>query len=278
MALPNINVGDPGHATRHNEERDQINLHDTQIAANTGSITTLQNSVNALTTAVGAKKILGVKRFAVVGTTAWQPFVEFPSLTGVLYRICAGGGGGGGCAASTAGNTSVGGGGGSGAYAEGYAPSTSLASTENITIGLGGAGGSAGNNTGVDGGLSQFGSHVTLGGGPGGPGGGPSTGTAAGVAFSGTVTSQDSTVFLAQSGGPATLGYRLATTAVSTIGGTCPLGVQPPAQGLTGNSANTGRAGTGYGCGGGGGIAAGTGAAQAGGAGLQGYMIAIVFG
>lgn len=76
-----------------------------------------------------------------------------------------GGGGGGGYDADSADN---GGGGGGGGYAERWIPLADLGSSETVTVGSGGAGGTS-SVFAASGGTSSFGSHLTAyGGGPGG--------------------------------------------------------------------------------------------------------------
>lgn len=96
-----------------------------------------------------------------------------------------GAGGGGGARAATSG----GGGGGGGAYTRTILLTSTLGSTETVTIGAGGAGGAMNGNPGVVGGDTTFGSHVTAygggGGGTGGGGGGGGT-TSAGATAAGS--------------------------------------------------------------------------------------------
>src|SRR3990167_9535532 len=163
-----------------------------------------------------------------------------------------GGGGGGGGADSAVGNVGVGGGGYSGGYAEKIYVTTPGA-TFTYTIGAGGAGGLAGNNSGTTGGNTLFdeaGSVVTA---PGGPGGGS---MAAGTTMNATgkparvqATGGDLNLFTEG----ATRGWRLSSTQwIGSCG----------ASGLLGN-----------GGGGGGGQRVNSATDQAGGAGTIGLII-----
>lgn len=87
----------------------------------------------------------------VAGTTTYTP----PAGTRALFVECWGAGGGGGGVATAATNAGAGGGGGGGAYAAKWV-TTLIAGAHNITIGAGGAGGTAGANTGSLGGHTDF--------------------------------------------------------------------------------------------------------------------------
>lgn len=84
-------------------------------------------------------------------------------------KVIAIGGGGGGGGVGTGGNNFAGGGGG-GAGIEAMFDAADLGSTESITVGASGAGGTAGSNPGAAGGNSSFGSWLTAYGGGGGAG------------------------------------------------------------------------------------------------------------
>ncbi len=90
---------------------------------------------------------------------------DFVWLRKVRVRLVGGGGGGGGVPASSAGNTAVATGAGGGGYSEKEILASALGTTETVTVGAGGAGGAAGDNNGVDGGSSVFGSHLNATGG-----------------------------------------------------------------------------------------------------------------
>lgn len=91
---------------------------------------------------------------------------DYPWLERVKARVWGGGGGGGGATLTGAGSISGGGGGGGGAYAEGFIHESDLSSSETVTVGAGGSGGTAAN--GSDGGTSSFGSHAVADSGKGG--------------------------------------------------------------------------------------------------------------
>lgn len=120
-----------------------------------------------------ASGVFNQQSFTSSGT--WTKPGGYDPTAMVLCQIWAAGGGGAG------GNQ--GGGGGGGSFREFWLPLSACGSTESVTVGTGGAGGS---NTafGSPGGSSSFGSHVTAYGGSGGPGcGGGYNSTAAHSAF-----------------------------------------------------------------------------------------------
>ena len=95
-----------------------------------------------------------------------------PSWLKFVVVEMVGGGGGGGASVQTASYQNEGGGGGGGGYALRKIAASSLATSETVTIGDGGAGGTSGSGyIGGNGGTSSFGAHVSATG--GGGGGGP---------------------------------------------------------------------------------------------------------
>lgn len=90
--------------------------------------------------------------------TADTTFVkgDHPGLRAIDVQIKGGGGGAGGCGATDGTQASEGGGGGGGAYARKFITADLLGSSETITIGQGGAGATAGANTGGTGGTTTF--------------------------------------------------------------------------------------------------------------------------
>lgn len=110
----------------------------------------------------------------------------YTPTTGMLYcdiEVVGGGGGSGGIAStnSTQGSASAGGGGGG--YARGIFSSSTIGSSQSITIGAGGTAGAAGNNSGGNGGTTSVGSLISATGGQGSSGGPAVT---AGNYYSGT--------------------------------------------------------------------------------------------
>jgi hypothetical protein len=92
---------------------------------------------------------------------------SYPNATRIRV-ITIGAGGGGAGATCTAGQLAVNGGGGGGGYSERWIPITSLAASETVTVGAGGAGGIGANN-GDPGNASSFGTWCVANGGNGGP-------------------------------------------------------------------------------------------------------------
>lgn len=81
---------------------------------------------------------------------------DYPNLRAIRVICVGGGGGGGGAAATSSGNSAVAGGGGGGSYVESFVLESDLNASETVTIGTGGAGGVAGNNTGSNGTQTMF--------------------------------------------------------------------------------------------------------------------------
>ena len=95
---------------------------------------------------------------------------DYTDIRAVFIRVVGAGGGGGGCEGTSATQACAGGGGGGGAYAEALILAAALGTTETVQVGVGGAGGAAGDNVGVTGQASFFGSHCVANGGAGGSG------------------------------------------------------------------------------------------------------------
>ncbi len=96
-------------------------------------------------------------------TDATWTKADFPGLRAIMIRLVGGGGGGGGCTANTnSTQCAAAGGGGGGAYAETFVLEAALGTTEEVQVGVGGAGASAGQNAGSDGEASFFGTGTVL--------------------------------------------------------------------------------------------------------------------
>lgn len=90
---------------------------------------------------------------------------SYSGLRAVRIRCVGGGGGSGGCAATGVGEGATSGGGAGGTYSEKFVLAASLATNETVTIGAGGTGGAAGNNTGGVGGTTSVGTLCVANGG-----------------------------------------------------------------------------------------------------------------
>ncbi len=101
--------------------------------------------------------------YEVAGTYTWT---KPTGLVAVEVEVVGGGGGGGGTDNCTAGQSAAAGGGGSGGYSLRRIFTSSLGSTETVTVGARGAGGAIGNG-GSSGGTSSFGSWLSATGGGG---------------------------------------------------------------------------------------------------------------
>lgn len=91
------------------------------------------------------------------------------NLHHIVVKMCAAGASGGGVSC-VVGEAVCANGGGGGEYAEKFILADDLAASENITIGIGGAAPTAGDNDGNDGGDTSFGSHFDVHGGKAGSG------------------------------------------------------------------------------------------------------------
>ena len=113
----------------------------------------------------------GLKSFQIFTTGTAATYTKPAGITSILVEVLGAGAGGGG-ATGGSGTASQGAGGGAGGYARLWIPSASASYT--YTVGVGGAGGVAGNNTGSSGGATNF-----LAGGLQGNGGGGGSGMGA---------------------------------------------------------------------------------------------------
>jgi hypothetical protein len=192
----------------------------------------------------------------------------YPWLRAVKVGVQGGGGGGAYASATGAGQVSGGGGGGGGAYTESFILASSLAASETVTIGLGGAGGASGN--GGTGGTSQFGTLVTAGGGSGGGFAAATSsfpvGTLAGV---GGTTGTGDVRFEGSGGSSALLLANAANGCFGGAGGNSYLGGGAAERRYT-LDADTGKQ---YGGGGGGAANIASGTAKSGGNGADGIVI-----
>jgi hypothetical protein len=220
-------------------------------------------------------RLIGVKTYTTVGTTAVTIATEFPSAR-ALRAICVGGGGGGGGAASTnASQAAIGGGGGGGGYSEKFLLVSSLSASENIKVGGGGTGGAAGANNGTAGTASSFsvaGTDTVI-----GNGGGLGQGDAAGgFPFYGAAsgnggTGENGDLRVTGSKGPRGHSISAGSAMFPVTGG----GSRLSPQGILEASASGTAGSTGgiYGQGGGGGVNTASQGTKAGGNGGQGIVI-----
>lgn len=136
--------------------------------AGTGDVEALSVGLNLNITAgvldTYGKTLIGITKFYTSGT--WTK----PTGCNAVLVLVVGGGGGGAGATSIISEASVGTGGGAGGHHISFI-TAALGGTETVTVGAGGAGGSAVTSvpwTGENGGTSSFGAFVTVGGGNGG--------------------------------------------------------------------------------------------------------------
>ena len=126
---------------------------------------------NGFVSAIGGGVASGI---TVVKTQTITTSGTYTPTSGTVYanfEIIGGGGGGGGAASSGASQFAEGGGGGGGEYAQGILSAASIGVGLAITIGAGGSGAAAGNNTGGTGGTTSVAGLITAIGGAGGVGG-----------------------------------------------------------------------------------------------------------
>lgn len=153
--------------------------------------------LNALAMAVDAdvaSLVSGWRLAAVLNYTSSGTFTKgsYAGIKAVEVEVIGGGGGSGYAAATSGAQISWGVGGAGGAYAWGVIDEAALSSSETVTVGAAGTGGTSGVPDGGAGGNSSFGAHLTAGGGGGGndrlestaslgTSNGPSGGTAGGT-------------------------------------------------------------------------------------------------
>ena len=204
----------------------------------------------------------------------------YTPTAGMLYCIieCVGGGGGGGGVAATSATTCAAASGGSGgSYARKFASAATIGASQVVTVDLGGTGGSAGNNSGSDGGSTSVGTICIATGGGGGTGcpasalvlipGGTGTTTGTGdIVIRGSDGGNSIAMFIATPGGwvyPGSGGSSFFAGSVQGQPGT--------------NNHNTGRSGYNYGGGGCGGENTPSQLAAGGGNGAPGIVIITEF-
>jgi hypothetical protein len=203
--------------------------------------------------------------FTVITATGVSTYTTPANITAILVE-CVGGGGGGGGAAGAAASAGAAGSGGSGSYARKFI--SSPAASYSVSVGTGGNGGSTGNNAGVAGNSTTFGSTIiTCNGGSAGAGSGAAaaTGSITLGGAGGAVSTGGDINIGGQGGGNGT---RLSgTISASSPGGASHLG-----GGAAGVLNAAGVAATNYGAGGSGASTQGA-TNRAGGNGSQGVIV-----
>jgi hypothetical protein len=220
------------------------------------SVVLAQVTVGASVTVINSANIADTRPFAssrggliaVVPFTSAGNFVKanYPNATAVKVKVQGAGGGAGGALATGAGQAAAGGGASAGTYAEALIPISSLAASEPVTVGAGGA-------QQASGGASSFGAWLVC---PGGLGGSNSSASAGPAAINGGASpgapTGTATVALAILGAPGGAGLILSPTQpLGGAGGDSPLGTSGTPASFS-HSAATG--GVGYGAGGSGSV------------------------
>jgi hypothetical protein len=211
-------------------------------------------------------RLIGVQVFSAAGSSTYNPTVGTRS---VLVEVQAGGGGGGSCSATGSGQYSIGSPGAGGGYARSRL--TAGFADVLVTVGSGGAGGTASTDNAATGGTSSFGSLLSATGGSAGALGVPQTQVsiingkgAAGSGVGGNI------VNISGGSPPPTTGF--SSTAASTVAsGNAVLGAGVGSR--ASNGAGSNNVGLGYGGGGGGAIVGASAAAAKGGDGAGGAVI-----
>lgn len=253
------------------------------------SITGVLPIINGGTGASSSMSMSYMRIVTTTGSTTWTKPTS-TRFNGILVWCVGGGGGGGGTA--TASRVGGGGGGGGGAFRNLSASDLSATSSVNITVGAAGTGGAAGNNDGVAGGTSSFGTFITCtGGGGGNDGGSGSSGGAGGVGSGGNVNGNgragtDSGLYTDSYrgyGGAAAANQGDPTSIQDSISNPMPAagilgmwaGAGPAKVPNWSNASYTGGNGSKFGGGGGGGQEGSASADAAGGNGAQGVVVII---
>jgi hypothetical protein len=239
-----------------------------------GNNTTITNGTGTITigTTVASAPITQVTKQVFTGNGTYTP------TSGMVFCIAegVGGGGGGGSIAGNVSNGGFAGGGAGGSYGRVTLTAAQVGASKAISIGSAGAGATAGNNPGGNGGATSLGTLLQIGGGNGGAGtaGSPSTIVAQGGA-SGTATTGD-VLTVGQPGFPG--GYFAATINLTGAGGNSHFGYGAVVQMITqAGGTGAGVAGTGYGGGGGGAWQIASASSSAGGAGTAGIIMITEF-
>lgn len=222
-----------------------------------------------------------------IKTTTSFVKASYPGLYAIEIELMGGGGGAGYCASTAASRWAWGVGGSGGAYLKTLILASDLGSSETVTIGVGGTGGTSGSKIGGTGGDSSFGTIVYAGGGSGGvdqPSVASATGAFTSHSFGGS--------FFAGPGHPASViqigvngfdggslqfqgGYFFDSGAVDGAAGGGPYGVfnKTGVIGGIGASPTSSAAGLGYGSGGRGAFNTPSQSAENGGAGSAGLCV-----
>ena len=219
------------------------------------------NSFSATTTFTGPTVGFGTASVTVFTTTGTSTFTKNANTKFVTIEVQ--GAGGGGYGADFDDTVGLGGSGSAGGYCKKTILATSLSSTETVTVGAAGTGGTSASTptSGTAGGSSSFGSHCTANGG--------SAGNIKPVIVSGgTATGGDINIT-----GGSSYGNNLQNASGFSQGGDSQLGKGGSSIANTGASATAYKAPVGYGSGGYGGVEYGSGFVTGGGAGAPGIVI-----
>ena len=207
---------------------------------------------------------LNVQKFTTSGT--------YTPTTNMLYCTVevVGGGGGGGGSVSGATYPSTGGGGGAGGYSRKTISSSTIGTSQTVTIGAFGAGGASGANNGASGGTTSLGSLISASGGSGGVQGTNNNGVMSPGGVGGVGSSGD----LNANGAPGGNGilYTVVASYFSAFGGVGGSSIYGGGALAIGANAG-GNAATNYASGGGGGACVAGSGNQAGGNGSAGFII-----
>ena len=203
--------------------------------------------------------------------TSSGTYIPSANMLYCIVELVGGGAGGGGVSNPGFNNAAAGGGGGAGGYSRKLFDASTIATSQTVTIGTGGAPGASGNN-------SLFGSFLTCNGGIAGVGGGQAGGGGVGGEASG------GDINVTGTGGASGFGMIGASNFVgsqSGAGGTGPWGGGAPGTIAGGSGSNPGINATGYGGGGSGAAGSSNNAggfpSQPGGAGADGVCIITEF-
>lgn len=209
-----------------------------------------------------------------IASTNVQKFTSSGTYTpsaGMVQAVieCWGGGGGGAGIGATTGGMNGASGGGSGGYSRTVATSSTIGSSQTVTIGAAGAGGSTGANNGGAGGNTSVGSLCIANGGSGGTVASfGSAGGAGGTAGTGSVIPGTGSPGGSTDGSAST-----SVVAFGGFGGSTSVGGGGAGPNQQTSGANPGVAGTGYGAGGSGAAGFNSSSTAAGGAGTAGLVI-----
>jgi hypothetical protein len=213
--------------------------------------------------------------FTSIVTQTFTSSGTYTPTTGMAYCLieAVGGGGGGGGTSTGLAASGAGGGGGAGGYTRKVFSSSTIGSSQSVTVGTGGAGGAAGANPGSAGVTTTVGSLLSATAGSGGLGATAAMANVIALGGAGGVGSLGDLNLPGQHGFAGFVQFETNANAISGTGGSSIYAAGAVSTSVSGSNAAAGSNGTGYGAGGSGGANSNGTSAQGGGSGSSGIVI-----